>query len=70
MKGLSWLIVSQMVVTLALLGLAYAIGENDPTTRSLIVGAVIGNWFKEGSHLGREVAEQRVARQQQGQVIA
>lgn len=59
MKGLSALIVSQLVVTLALLGFAFA---QEDATKALIVGAVIGHWLKEGTHLGQQVSEMRSAR--------
>lgn len=62
MRGLSSLIVSQLIVTLALLAFASWVASGDVQT--VIVGAVIGNWFKEGTHLGQQVSE-RARRQEE-----
>lgn len=58
--GLPWLIISQLFVTLSLIG--FAVIETGPGIRELIIGAVIGHWLKEGSVLGQQVAEARAER--------
>lgn len=57
--ALPWLIVAQLIVTLSLLGFAYAV--QDRAMQSLIVGAAIAHWLSESNKLGRQVADERMA---------
>lgn len=56
-RSLSSLIAAQLIVTLALLAFAAFVGGLDTTTRSFIVGAVVGHWLTESPRLGKQVAE-------------
>lgn len=57
--SLPWLILAQLIVTLALVGYAYAV--RDAEISYVVIGAVIAYWLQESTHLGRQVSDQRVA---------
>lgn len=59
-RALPWLIVSQLVVTLSLLGFAYAVADGG--IQNLVIGATIAHWLNESGKLGRQVSDERLAK--------
>lgn len=56
LTGLSFHLLSQVLVTCALLLLAYQLRSSNPDTLNLIIGAVITHWLHEASASGRIIA--------------
>lgn len=57
-KGLPWLVISQLLVTLSLLAFAF---NQTSDVKDLVVGAVIAHWLNETANLGRQLTGTTIA---------